>query len=256
MTARFSLKPAGMAVTVLVAVALAAGTLATVSATRVATPVSNVQIDDWRMQGTATHAAWPVWRLRLAAAFGNAVAREALADVLVSSAQLDERREGVDLYRQLALDAVPSAQATLGHLLLRGLPGIAPDYAESRRWLNVAASHDPQAAYDLSTLYRNGYGVARDPRLAMHWLEQAAQAGVPLAQFQLANEYRFGTALPHDDALALQWLTRAANAELPEANLALAIAYRNGELGMARDEDAYWAHVKESEHDLKHVSRP
>ncbi|NML98862.1 hypothetical protein HHL24_13005 [Paraburkholderia sp. RP-4-7] len=41
------------------------------------------------------------------------------------------------------------------------------------------------------------------------------------------------------------WLIRAANAELPEANLALAIACRNGELGMARDEDAYWAHVKE-----------
>jgi TPR repeat protein len=256
MTARFSLKPAAVVVSVAVAFALAAGTLATVSATRVATPVSNVQIDDWRMQGTATHAAWPVWRLRVAAAFGNAAAREAQADVLVSSAQLDERREGVDLYRQLALDAVPSAQATLGHLLLRGLPGIAPDYAESRRWLSVAAAHDPQAAHDLSTLSRNGYGVARDPRLAIHWLAQAAQAGVPLAQFQLANEYRFGTTLPHDDAMALQWLTRAANAELPEANLALAIAYRNGELGMARDEDEYWAHVKESEHDLKHVSRP
>ncbi|WP_211612328.1 tetratricopeptide repeat protein [Paraburkholderia haematera] len=238
-----------------VAVAIAAGTLATV-ATVAATRVSSVQIEDWQMQGAATHAAWPVWRLRLAAAFGNAAAREALADVLVSSAHRDERREGVALYRQLARDAVPSAQGTLGHLLLRGLPGIAPDYVESRRWLSAVASHDPQAAYDLSTLYRNGYGVARDPDLAIRWLEQAAQAGVPLAQFQLANEYRFGTALPHDDALALQWLTRAANAELPEANLALAIAYRNGELGMARDEDAYWAHVKESEHDLKHVSRP
>ncbi|MFL9909529.1 hypothetical protein [Paraburkholderia sp. RL17-337-BIB-A] len=34
------------------------------------------------------------------------------------------------------------------------------------------------------------------------------------------------------------------------------IAYRNGELGMARDDDAYWAHVKETGQDLKHVSRP
>ncbi|WP_184107812.1 tetratricopeptide repeat protein [Paraburkholderia fungorum] len=234
------------------AVAIAGGTLATV----VGTQVSNVQIDDWQMQGTATHAAWPVWRLRIAAAFGNVAAREALADVLVSSAQLDERREGVELYRRLALDGVPAAQGTLGHLLLRGLPGIAPDYVQSRRWLSVAASRDAQAAYDLSALYRNGYGVARNPQLAIRWLEQAAQAGLPLAQFQLANEYRFGATLPHDDALALQWLTRAANAELPEANLALAIAYRNGELGMARDEDEYWAHVKETEHDLKHVSRP
>jgi hypothetical protein len=33
------------------------------------------------------------------------------------------------------------------------------------------------------------------------------------------------------------------------------MAYRNGELGLARDESEYWAHVKESEHDLKHVSR-
>lgn len=256
MTARFSLRPATVVVSLAVAVAIAAGAFATVAGTRVATPASSVQIDDWRMQGTATHAAWPVWRLRVAAAFGNVAAREALADVLVSSAQLDERREGVELYRQLALDGVPAAQGTLGHLLLRGLPGIAPDYAESRRWLAVAASHDPQSAYDLSALYRNGYGVARDPQLAIRWLEQAAQAGLPLAQFQLANEYRFGTTLPHDDALALQWLSRAANAELPEANLALAIAYRNGELGMARNEDEYWAHVKETEHDLKHVNRP
>ncbi|USX06107.1 tetratricopeptide repeat protein [Paraburkholderia fungorum] len=252
MMARFSLRPAVTAATLGVAVAIAGGTLATV----VGTQVSNVQIDDWQMQGTATHAAWPVWRLRIAAAFGNVAAREALADVLVSSAQVDERREGVELYRRLALDGVPAAQGTLGHLLLRGLPGIAPDYAQSRRWLSVAASHDAQAAYDLSALYRNGYGVARNPQLAIRWLEQAAQAGLPLAQFQLANEYRFGATLPHDDALALQWLTRAANAELPEANLALAIAYRNGELGMARDEDEYWAHVKETEHDLKHVSRP
>lgn len=252
MMARFSLRLAAAAATLAVAVAIAGGTFATV----VGTQVSNVQIDDWQMQGTATHAAWPVWRLRIAAAFGNVAAREALADVLVSSAQLDERREGVESYRRLALDGVPAAQGTLGHLLLRGLPGIAPDYAQSRRWLSVAASHDAQAAYDLSALYRNGYGVARNPQLAIRWLEQAAQAGLPLAQFQLANEYRFGATLPHDDALALQWLTRAANAELPEANLALAIAYRNGELGMARDADEYWAHVKETEHDLKHVSRP
>ncbi|MBB4517658.1 tetratricopeptide repeat protein [Paraburkholderia fungorum] len=252
MMARFSLRPAVTAATLGVAVAIAGGTFATV----VGTQVSNVQIDDWQMQGTATHAAWPVWRLRIAAAFGNVAAREALADVLVSSAQVDERREGVELYRGLALDGVPAAQGTLGHLLLRGLPGIAPDYAQSRRWLSVAASHEAQAAYDLSALYRNGYGVARNPQLAIRWLEQAAQAGLPLAQFQLANEYRFGATLPHDDALALQWLTRAANAELPEANLALAMAYRNGELGMARDEDEYWAHVKETEHDLKHVSRP
>ncbi|PQV54361.1 tetratricopeptide repeat protein [Paraburkholderia sp. BL21I4N1] len=250
MKARFSLTMAAA----VVAAAIGGGTLATVAATH----VSNAQIDDWQMQGASTHAISPVWRLRLTAAFGNAAAREALADVLVSSAQLDERREGVETYRQLALDGAPNAQATLGHLLLRGLPGIAPDFAESRRWLAPAALREPldaQAAYDLATLYRNGYGVARDNSLAIHWLTRAAQAGLPLAQFQLANEYRFGTTLPHDDALALQWLTRAANAELPEANLALAIAYRNGELGMARNDDEYWAHVKESEHDLKHVSR-
>lgn len=243
-----------LSLAVAAAVAISAGTLATVAATR----VSDVQIDDWQMQGTSTHASWPVWQLRLTAAFGNASAREALADVLVSSARLDDVRDGVELYRQLALDGAPRAQATLGHLLLRGLPGIEPDYAQSRHWLTLAASRDTgdaQAAYDLATLYRNGYGVTRDAGLAIRWLEQAAHAGLPLAQFQLANEYRFGTTLPHDDALALHWLTRAANAELPEANLALAIAYRNGELGMARDESEYWAHVKESEHDLKHVSR-
>jgi hypothetical protein len=35
-----------------------------------------------------------------------------------------------------------------------------------------------------------------------------------------------------------------------------AIAYRNSEPGMARDDYAYWAHVKETGHDLKHLSRP
>ncbi|MFK4442377.1 TPR repeat protein [Caballeronia udeis] len=234
--------------------------------------VSTERVDDWRMQAMSTHQPLAVWCLRVAEAAGNPAARLALAHVLIASADTGDVRHGVDLLRQAARLGNARAQLQLGKLLLKGQPGIDVDYVESRHWLMKAAPKGPVnlpavvreapdlddnpagfAALYLASIYRNGYGVARNRQLAFYWLNRAALAGVPQAQFQLANVYREDGIVPRDDARALHWLTLASEAELAEANLALAIAYKNGELGLTADNDRYWSYVKETAHDYKHT---
>jgi TPR repeat protein len=236
---------------------------------------SSEHVDEWRMQAMSTRQAQALWRLRIAETFGNDAARLALAQVLVSDADPQRVRRGVALLRRVADGGDARAQLQLGKILLKGLPCVGVDHTESREWLLKAAaaatrhaantgeeSPDPDnapagyAAFYLASIYRNGYGVAPDPRAAFEWLERAANAGVPQAQFQLANVYRQDGVVRRDDTRALHWLVRAGKAELAEANLALAIAYRNGELGLKPDEDEYWSYVKETAHDYKHTIVP
>lgn len=233
---------------------------------------SSEQIDDWRMQAMSDRSGFAVWRLEFAKAFGNRAARFALAQLLISDIDASNSRRGLALLRQVAGEGDARAELQLGRILLRGQSAVPADFGESRVWLlKAAASKAPSigvtdapgpndapsgyAAYYLASIYRNGYGVRRDPRVAFDWLKRAAQAGVPQAQFQLANAYRQDGVVPRDDTMALYWLTLAGQAELAEANLALAIAYRNGELGLKADDNQYWEYVKETAHDYKHTIR-
>lgn len=228
------------------------------------------RIDDWRMQAISRHQPLANVRLQVAQAFGNRPARIALAQVLIADPDVGEVQRGISLLRRVAQDGDARAQLQLGRLYLKGRSGLAADYAESRRWLVMAArstgpllanADEPAspddapagyAALYLASIYRNGYGVAKDDRAAFNWLIKAANAGVPQAQFQLANVYREDGVVERDDANALHWLRLAGKGEFPEANLALAIAYRNGELGLHADNDQYWSYVKETAHDYKH----
>ena len=234
------------------------------------------QVDEWRMRALSTRDWSSLAKLRAASWSGSEAAAFALGSVLVGDGDAARVREGIRWLDRAADagDAQSSqAQLMLGRLFLNGTAGIAPDYAQSRAWLERAARSLPetppssdaedhaedhaapagaQAAYSLASIYRNGYGVPRDPVAGMRWLTIAAAWGVPQAQFQLANVYRERG----DDAQTLLWLRRAAASENPEANLALAMAYRNGELGLKKDEGEYWSYVKETLHDYKHRAQP
>jgi TPR repeat protein len=228
------------------------------------------RIDEWRMRALSTHDWLSMTKLRAASRAGNEAASFALGSVLVAASDKNRVAEGIALLKNAAEDGDVRAQLELGRVLLKGAPGIAPDYELSRHWLTRAAESlptthtfaDPEApvspaayaAFHLASIYRNGYGVARNGDEGLRWLTRAANAGVPQAQFQLANTYRDGGLVPISDELALLWLQRAAQAELPEANLALAIAYRNGELGLPRNDAQYWSHIKETAHGYKHYA--
>jgi TPR repeat protein len=217
-------------------------------------------IDEWRVRALSTHDWTSMAKLRAASFARNDAAMLALGVVLIGDANPHRAREGLRWLERGAQAGNADAQLTLGRAFFDGVAGTPPDYAQSRVWLERAAhdvapssedappSSGAQAAYWLASIHRNGYGVSRNADAGLHWLEVAANGGVPQAQFQLANVYRERG----DDALALDWLRRSAHAEYPEANLALAMAYRNGELGLHRDEGEYWSYVKETLHDYKH----
>ncbi|SAK84431.1 Sel1 domain-containing protein [Caballeronia hypogeia] len=228
------------------------------------------QVDEWRMRALSTRDWLSTAKLRFAAWSGSEAAAYALGSVLVVQKDPSRVQEGIDWLERAAEAGEVPAQLALGRVLLKGATGETPDYAQSRKWLERAArslpatsptvaanpdGHDApagaQAAYSLASIYRNGYGVPRDPAAGTHWLSLAASWGVAQAQFQLANVYRERG----DDAQALEWLKRAAASENPEANLELAMAYRNGELGLHKDEAEYWSYVKETMHDYKHQAQ-
>lgn len=73
-----------------------------------------------------------------------------------------------------------------------------------------AGEGDPIAQYKLAHFYMDGYGVEKDLRKAMYWLDRSARAGYRSAQIDLADMYFNGTVdnQPYY-AHALKWYEKA-----------------------------------------------
>jgi len=75
-----------------------------------------------------------------------------------------------------------------------------------------AEAGDPAAQYKLAHFYIDGYGVEKDLRQAMYWLDKSARGGNRSAQIDLADMYFHGTVdnQPYY-AHALKWYEMAGN---------------------------------------------
>lgn len=78
------------------------------------------------------------------------------------------------------------------------------------RLREAALEGSPAALFEIGSRYADGRGVARDPKLAARWFEQAAALGHGPSQYRLGSLYREGKGLPKDSTLAFQWFDRAA----------------------------------------------
>ncbi|WP_323123520.1 tetratricopeptide repeat protein [Burkholderia alba] len=259
---RAKLTPAGM---LALAAALAAGVAAAGwagFAAHGAPQASRTQIEEWQAMVTQATEPRALQRLRELARHGSGDAQTALGTALLGSREAALRDEGLGWLRTAARPApdgrpgpasARAAQLALGKAMLLGSGGVERDYPHALALLRpVAAAGDPAAAYYLGLMYRSGYGTPADPAAAARWFEQAARQDIPAAQFMLANAYRDGSGVPRDEARALELYRHAADHELPEAVQTLAMAYRNGELGLARDDDAFHSQWLEAAHALKH----
>lgn len=135
--------------------------------------------------------------------------------------------------------ALPAAagQVDEARLLLRGAPGVAPDLPKAMDlFARAAKAGDPQAAFYLGMMYRNGMAVARNAKAAAHWLKFAANRQMPAAMFALANLYLSGEGVKRDEQAARRWIEKAADLEYPEAVMAMAIGLRDGSMGFDRNE--------------------
>ena len=101
----------------------------------------------------------------------------------------------------------------------------------------VSESHDPEAAYYLSTLYNNGlYGFEQNKKLALHNLRLAQTGNLPLAFIDLAKMYLHGENTEVNPHEAYTLINRALelDKDLTIAYYLLGDMYINGK-GVQRD---------------------
>ncbi|MET0266060.1 MAG: tetratricopeptide repeat protein [Duganella sp.] len=120
---------------------------------------------------------------------------------------------------------------------LEGGKRVSGEAARSWSHISQAAKRgDPQAAYCLGMMYRDGVGVQRDSFEAARWLQVAANAQLPAAMFALANLHLSGDGVRRDDQAARYLIEKAADLEYPDAVMAMAIGLRDGSMGFERNE--------------------
>jgi len=125
----------------------------------------------------------------------------------------------------------------VARLYLRGSASVRQDLPKAFKLFRQAANAgDPQGAYYLGLMYRNGMAVARDATAAAHWLRFAADRDLPAAMYQLAQLYLAGEGVRRDEITARRWIEKAAELDYPEAVMAMAIGLRDGSMGFDRNE--------------------
>ena len=110
---------------------------------------------------------------------------------------------------------VSNAFVALGQYYLDGIPNssVTPSPELARRMFGHAASYfgDPEAQFQLASLYLTGNGVARDAKRAVPWLVLASNKGHYKAQANLGRIMFYGEHGNRQRAAGLMWLTVACD---------------------------------------------
>jgi TPR repeat protein len=138
---------------------------------------------------------------------------------------------GVHLIAMASQDGDIDALAWRGRAALLGLHDEPVDYDQARDYFERAAAEDhPLALVLLSTIYRDGLGVAANAKTAFDLTLRAAEAGYPIGQYQAGQALYHGEGVAPNEAAALTWLQRASDAGLHIAQRAVGVLIRNGSL--------------------------
>ncbi len=198
---------------------------------------------------------------------GAPPAEQKLADAKAADAA-HRWADALRLWMDLAEQGLPEAETHIGVLYQESEKGVCKDNAKSIEWLTKAADQgyteayrhlgdayssnmnptsalrddakalkwykkaadlgDAEAQYALYDIYWHGRGVAKNPAVAVTWLEKAAGQpgdGGIIEAFDLGEIYSGGHGLPENDEKATYWYLQAANAGLGDAQLKLGSLY-------------------------------
>jgi TPR repeat protein len=89
----------------------------------------------------------------------------------------------------------------------------------------LATNGHPKAQHVLGLLYQNGLGVEKDIKVAVYWLEKAAEQGLKEAENYLGHLYLDGKVVEKDVDKAEKWLLQAAKHGEREAQVHLGLMY-------------------------------
>ncbi len=214
--------------------------------------LSRQQIDQW---GTlaSVHNKQAIARLEQAAPH-NSYAAAVLGRWFIQQDDTQAVQAGLDRLKQAAAAQEPLAEFTLGKLWFKGAAGLAPNKDHAVALLQAALQHGQMgAAYYLGVITKQGYtGHAPNALAAADYFNQAAKAGIADAQFMLGEMYLNGDGVAINPKLARHWLEEAAEQDQPEASLALLMAKSRGELGYdAHDKEGIAYQSMEARHSLR-----
>lgn len=178
----------------------------------------------------------------------NPLAKEGNPDALNMVGQMYENGWGID--KDLAkAKRFYNRGASLGHLgsvnSLRALKN--EEYkVELKTVIPAAESGDANAQNRLGVMAEFGYGMSRDPDLALQWYLKAADQGLVAAQHNIGRCYNFGTGVEQNFTEAERWYRKAAEQGHTDAMFFLGTLYSNNH-GSQTDQDtnilAYaWMH--------------
>lgn len=91
-----------------------------------------------------------------------------------------------------------------------------------------AKAGDPEGQALYGRALSNGWGVKKNPKAAVEWLEKSAEAGNPIGQCTLGRCYALGLGVDKDAVEAAAWLSKAAEQGLPRAQFFLGVSYETG----------------------------
>jgi TPR repeat protein len=157
------------------------------------------------------------------------LAKEGDPDALNMVGQMYENGWGVDKDIEKA-KRFYNRGASLGHLgsvnSLRALKD--QEYkVELKTVIPAAEAGDPQAQNRLGVMAEFGYGMPRNPDLALQWYLKAADQGYVAAQHNIGRCYNFGTGVEQNFAEAERWYRKAAEQGHTDAMFFLGTLYSN-----------------------------
>lgn len=106
--------------------------------------------------------------------------------------------------------------------------GLTPDYAEAEKWfLKAALQNAGDAQFRLGNFYNN-YKEPRDYGKGFIWLKRAADGGHRVAMYDLSRMFREGRGVAKNMEYCLQWMKKAADLDLLSAQMNLSEMYASG----------------------------
>ena len=156
-----------------------------IGATTATTPA---EIDRLRMHADSGRDPQAMASLLSVAQGGSSDAERAVGEVLLKARDSKRAAEALSWLQRAAEQGDSGAALSLGKTWLFGAPGVASDGVKARAWFEkTGANSQPQAAYYLGLIEKNGYSKSVDFEAAERHFRFAAERGVSDAMYQLGN---------------------------------------------------------------------
>ena len=126
--------------------------------------------------------------------------------VLMKQNIIINQSEITDIYQVMAETGNTDAQFVFGKRLQNG-KGINCDLVKAHKWIKLAADKGhPQAQNALGFILEIGYGVPKNPTIAVSYYLRASVQGDGPSMYNIALCYQEGREIPQDNTQYITWM--------------------------------------------------